>query len=787
MEKLDNTLFKYWWMQDTYLSKVSKTLHDKKILIIDQEALLLKMYADNEEFYLAVAENAKRRGLLRDDLSPNEFKNIRITAQASAAKNASGKTKDSSQLDNLYKMIPTKIGDLSGIQVLEKELEAEKYYVNPYIYSLIVFAHKMGIRIILVSKSDYSINYNEILLKNSGMDVSLLDTIYKIDSYEVDKLENLILQKYSTLDKNQLIFIRYIASSNPLEKNENVIDYSTALSSINSIYGWEKIHSGRTLVPQLQSLRMLFSNTNQAQNDFWFDFGGRVLGPILVVFCDWLLDLCQKEGRNEIYPLMREGSLLSLLLKEAARQRGINIVIKPLFVSRQATFLPSIKSLNRELIEGLFDRRHFTVGNLLNIFGLKQFKEQFLKFLKVPLSEAYDTKYINSESLKEVLITFLLSKEIRHLIERNAVEQREMFIKYLRQTCTSLENIVTVDLGFEGTIQNSIESILNYEGINSNIAHVLVYGGEKNKYHILNNIDIRGFAGNAGENIELIKPIIRSSEMIEQLLMGDLGSVKEYTKTPDEKIIPVLGTVSINSIEKASCQGGIQYFQQLWYYLKRIKPNIKDVLYSQKEDYSEILNRVIKMPLYKEAVNLGNLKYDENFGSEFVSTICTSKDIDLLNNKGIERFLNDCTVGYRRYFVNWPEGVITLSEPYYIFEYKLKHSSPLYLIQMIDIAKQIKSHNIDEIIIYGAGEAGKVLFEAAQLYNIKVICFVDRNNQLWGNMVQGTKIISLKETFLLEDPVFAIGSFSFVKQIKDEILVKYNDLGRNPKVFTIDD
>ena len=106
---------------------------------------------------------------------------------------------------------------------------------------------------------------------------------------------------------------------------------------------------------------------------------------------------------------------------------------------------------------------------------------------------------------------------------------------------------------------------------------------------------------------------------------------------------------------------------------------------------------------------------------------------------------------------------------------------------MNDLIQALKAKNISEIIIYGAGEAGRSLL-TAQINNLKVECFVDRKETLWGKHVESKMVYSLPEALRkFRSTPIVIGSFHFLRQIQQAIERTCMELSLETEYFSIND
>src|SRR4029079_16075138 len=90
---------------------------------------------------------------------------------------------------------------------------------------------------------------------------------------------------------------------------------------------------------------------------------------------------------------------------------------------------------------------------------------------------------------------------------------------------------------------------------------------------------------------------------------------------------------------------------------------------------------------------------------------------------------------------------------------------------------------IEEIAVYGAGEAGRALSALCRIANVRVRCAVDRNEQLWGTEVGGVRVISLADAVKEGHDVYAVASFSFARDITRDIRARYSESGKGVRIY----
>lgn len=783
------------WEKDEILNKLNDSIDNIKVLSLDIfDTILFRACKESNDVFYEVGQRAIKQGVLRNGLIAEEFKEIRIIAQQKARKNAKNISgTEEVDLHDIYNAMPDNIGDKSKLISLELTVEKDICYLNPSIYSLIEYIHSLGKDIILVS--DMYLSRNEILnlLSYNGFDIEMIDKIYVSSDYNKSKLNgklfDLLLKDYKYLKPYEILHIGdnkeadYIV---PEKKQINSIYYNV-VNNESHIYEYEEILSSE-IFGQLNSIRQLASNLSEHythDNKEWFNLGASVIGPFLVPFCKWIIDIAVKEGQRKICPLMREGLLLSKILKRMIDELDLDIIVEPIYISRQASVLPSLKKFSLEEIEMFFGRKDLTVKDFFVHIGLENETNYFEEFYDIRLAEAS----IVEKDLKDEIITFLLSEEINKKIRNNINRKRVLLSDYLVQSFDKEEKVITVDIGFRGTIQKAIDGIIRTQMLPYKTTHLLAFGAEKNKEHLINGIDIRGYVGNCGKNIDLIKRIIWNSRPLEQIMMiGHEGTTIGYSQV-NGQVVP--------STHKKNCYKEEMDFKKV--YVKGImtyldlclcyhKKNIAmDGMYgNSKRNIGLIIYRLLLFPTVKEAQILGRLNHSDNFGSSYSKRICSHKDINKIEEIGISIFHRNLNngIGYEK--VYWPEGILTLIDQGYLYKKYLElNSSGNYLSIMSKLALVLLNKGIKEVALYGAGEVGQSFVKVAKIYNLKILCIIDRKESLWGQTINGIEIVSLKRaTNEISICNVVIGSIAFTEIIKENINKSYQML-KKPQIYSI--
>ncbi|WPZ18085.1 hypothetical protein UM396_16210 [Geobacillus subterraneus] len=786
------------WKYDKYLHSVDPKNYE--ILSLDIfDTVLFRACNHPTDIFLEVGNRAINRGLLRQGLTPTEFQQLRILAEEKA-RNYSKKQygHDEVTLLDIYNQISENIKDKHELMELELEVEEEYCYLNPSVISLIFEFVKHGKSIVLVSDMYLSTQQITNLLVKNNFPIDYIDRILISNEHNGGKSSGILfetlLKHYSHIDSSRILHIGDNERADVLGGERfgiTTLHYNVIPSSFNSVFEWEKIRYGDAILSEILSLRKLAGSLSakyKENDEFWFKLGAEVLGPFFILFADWVINISRMENKKGIYPFMREGRLLKELLIRSANYHGLNIDIKELYVSRQATYLPSLEELDKQAIEDLFDRRNIKVKDILGMFGLLECSKVFTDYFDLDVDQTSNVLLPSGKSLRVELMNYLLSEEVKKKISITLKEKRKLLIQYLEQEIKDLENIITVDLGFQGTIQKSIEKALHLSGKEFCITHLLALGAEKNKFNLLDGLDIRGFVGNAGENAELIKTIMRSPEGLEQLIMKKDGSTLDYKHDlNNNRVVPVLGKNQFANWEiraKEICQQGMFVFQSLWFYFKERKRKLSEKIFYNKNDICKLVHRLIDFPTYEESIKIGNLSHDDNFGTTSINKICSSDNEKLIDDIGISSFLTRSLYSYQNGKVYWPQAVITRKDKSYLFEMYVRFNNPFsYLAIMSQMVSRVIDEGNKRVIVYGAGEAGQALVRVSELFGLDIQCIVDRNRLLWGQKINGIEIVSLDEAIKKGLHLYLVASFAFAYQIKKDIEDRYKIETKQPKIY----
>ena len=116
--------------------------------------------------------------------------------------------------------------------------------------------------------------------------------------------------------------------------------------------------------------------------------------------------------------------------------------------------------------------------------------------------------------------------------------------------------------------------------------------------------------------------------------------------------------------------------------------------------------------------------------------------------------------------------------------HELNNKTVYYQHCLSHLIEKIQNEKIEEIFICGAGEAGQALLKGCQEANLEVVGVIDKNESLWGKMIGDVLIMGLTASVKRNPHNYAIGSFAFGEEIRQEILRAYAGTEQSePRIF----
>lgn len=773
--------------------KLAIDLHEYDVISLDIfDTLWFRTVAKPIDIFEHVWKKAVLDGITNIDITPYEFLKLRVEMERRARSHHAHREV---VLEDIYDKIPSYIAQSKQkLMQIELETEMRSGYLNPDMYKLIKEANKQKKKVVLLS--DMYLNKMQIiqLLESAQFDIKLIDEIIVSCEKKCSKQEGALYQELSSLfpqvHKSRILHIgdnKYSDYEQAVKHGLHAFHYDVIPTKMNSIYDYEKIRHNIPQ-PEILSLRKIAAQQVKYTDDkekTAYEIGASIVGPFLSLFVSHVVKRMQQLNINNIYPLMREGYLLSELLKREIEDQQLSINVKSIYTSRKVSYIGAIEKIDREEIENIIGVRNLTIGELITIFGLdeEQFREA-KQYFDTKLKVSHSLPFDNYISLKEYIIDRLLEEENKNKIQDYVIQERKLYVEYLEQEIDNLMDAATIDIGCVGRIQEWTEKALRFEQREIDMKHFLGMGVTEDR--VYNGMHIEGYTGTYAESIDMMTTIHRTPDVLEKLISVCEGSTIGYRRV-ENKIVPLQDQSVKNERLTNIVFSGILNFQKYWFYFRQQKPEIVDEVINNRRGCLEILHRMIDIPTLKEVELIMSFEADTNFGTNHKQTIITKENLELIEKKGIE-FIDKCNVSYSYQNSNivWPKGLITLKDEFYYLRKALKSSAGNEIIKnMQEVVEDVYNQGIKEVALYGAGENGRQFYFICKLYNIKVSCFIDRKESLWGKTKEGVIISGLDEAIGTGNRNFIITSLFSISEIKDYIEKSFKEIENVPKIFYV--
>ncbi|TMV47473.1 hypothetical protein FE783_20955 [Paenibacillus mesophilus] len=750
------------WKRDTYLRRLERRIDSVGLISLDVfDTLLFRCCARPADVFEMAAAKAAERGALRRPTTPAEYRTMRIAAERLAREREIRQSGCGEvTLEQIYMQFPPALGDRHVLLELELEAEREACYVNPNIASLIRYCGMRDIRVALLSDMYLSPSLLVSILTANGLDAGLLDAVLVSSDAGCGKrsgeLFDVLLARLPDIPADRIVHIGDNETADVLgaaKRGIEAIHYAVVPDTIDSPFHWETVRHG-ALLPELTSVRKLAGATLLSEagerEPFFYRFGAGMLGPFVQGFCDWVLDRCAAEGRTEIHPLMREAHLLGPALANAARMRGMAVSVKPLYVSRQATLLASMSDFGERELEQVAGLGPITLGEVAEMLGVgsDMMPAEWERHMRVPVSEARTQAMPRSEqnmhhepeapaqqqlerrsveqlpsgqSLYEAFKQFMLQEPALLRGRETVTRQRKLLLEYIRQQCGCPDKLLTVDIGFNGTIQAAIDAAYRGEGASHASIHLLAVGTERAAERVLQGTDLRCWIGSGGDNGDIARRFARSPGLIEELMMGEFGSTVRYKREENGRIAPVLAELALPAEQfryKQACQEGVFAFQSCYAHLQTTKPRLH--ARAEARQWCSIMHRVLDMPTPEEASALGDLVHQDNFGGVQIIRLCEPLPIQW-QPLGGDYLLDLAAFGPKKADVFWPQGLVTRSEPYRLYKSFLRQRDSFgSAVLAFNVMHRLTREGVSSVLLYGKGDFADKLLGEALLHGIRI-------------------------------------------------------------------
>jgi len=496
--------------------------------------------------------------------------------------------------------------------LIEKDLD--KFFIKGYVSSDSVKNKRSGQMFDLILK-EFAITNNQLFHIGDN------------EKADVNVPSKKGINSYYYKDNNELNLNQWFAKA----LNEKLLSTST-------------LHNRRVL--------SLLEEQTQTINNEVQQIGIR-FAPVIIGLILSIIEKAKNLKLDTVYFFTREGIFLKEiydLVTQADPYLSDYPKSEILEVSRLSTFAPSLNDINQKSLMRLWSQyrnqspKAFCASLNIDTEKTKElFKEHDFEYDEI-ISEPWNN---------EVFAKLLRSHKFKTIVSEKIALQRKLLLRYLsdKGISSQVSNILIVDLGWRGTIQDNVSHLLDCH----------VHGCYLGLMGFLNqqpeNSSKQGYAFD--QNLETENWTVNEVGPLEMLCNALSGSTVGYKKEAS-------AVVAIKKEEAAEDSVFINYTRDFQEGVKlAIKPLIDYVAihaltsHDLKSSSQRLINGMIKNPPSIIAKAFFELTHNETFGTgEYQKMEVNSDFINALSKK-MGSYLHSYVADYIKH-IRWPEGFFNL-------------------------------------------------------------------------------------------------------------------------------
>ncbi|MBN2718091.1 MAG: HAD hydrolase-like protein [Deltaproteobacteria bacterium] len=655
------------WEQDSTLAEIGQLLQTTSDAVLSLDffdTLVCRLCNAPTDLFIATGTKLESKKLLQPGFTDQQFKELRRAAEMRARQRRfwSHNTTEVT-ISHIYEQLyPHVVSNINDAIVCELETESSYCFINPYVESLMHFAHKNGCRICILSDMYLSSAQLEQIAVKNGLDWSKIALTATSCEHGNGKTSGFLFN-YAIgqlgINPNQLLHIGDSIEADVTGATKSGVrgyHYYRTNDNSNHIYAVEKQFNNVGAAVGINAVRTLAERHRSAQTNAFVHAGCFTLGPLLAHYADWCVKEFQKRGIKKVLAFMREGRLLRKLILNSAKTMNVELEVVEFFVSRQSVHLASVGEATKENItERIYAR---TVAEMFDSFGIDQ------KVTGFP--EHIANQEVKSVEMLSTLVTYLTTGRIKSMVEQRSADARRLFVKYFK-SIVSENHIALVDVGWGGSMQRNIVRILQLADVNVICDGFYLANTIAACQVALGGTRLNAFLSSYNEHSHFVNTLVRSPEMIEQAVSAPIGSTIGYNEEGDS-VTPILNDCVVDDREQQNrldVQKGILLYQDFWLriLLRKSESGNQDSITQSFHNAPEsvsglcraIAHRFIAYPTKAEALSMGSFHHDDGFHSTSVNSIASPAKVSILENDGYKKMAESPKTF-------WPQGVLAIAD-----------------------------------------------------------------------------------------------------------------------------
>lgn len=468
---------------------------------------------------------------------PSHFLKLRIQAEKKARLMSKS---EEITIDGIYRYLQTNFSSEVLVQVQQWELEYEfsLCQMNPAIKPIYDYCISHNKKILIVT----DIYLPESLIKNILKKLRIqYDSLFVSSTYMMTKACGTLFKKVLnslSISSTDIIHIGDNANSDyamPMKMGINAIHIDK--DSKQNFFIDKKAYKDNSSYADLCSFisnhvsNKIIPNSLKNIENYFFQSGYEVEGPVLYGFVTWLQKELKKEKITKVYFLSRDGQIMQKAYNKLHDQFPNDYM----YASRKALIIPTIW-MNPELQDIqhiMFWPRAGTIYSFLNKIGLVP--EEFTGLF---VNKGFDCKkkYVYSDLWRNDDFISIYNDFIKEKAMTNSKQAYDLLVLYLKQLHFS-HKVAIVDIGWFGHMQAALQKVI--EASRLPIELYGYYIGLRPNSPLLESIHAKGYLFDKNRNPQNSAKEASFNALVEALFTANHGTTKSY-KWDGEKIAPVL-------------------------------------------------------------------------------------------------------------------------------------------------------------------------------------------------------------------------------------------------------
>lgn len=363
--------------------------------------------------------------------------------------------------------------DIARLMELELAAESEFLYGVPEMLARFRALAERGERVVLIS--DMYLRRSDLKRLLDGIDPFLLEAapLYLSSEIKLNKASGRLFEHVAEVEGVALAEIQHIGDnpisdiSRPREKGCQVTLFDACHLTPDEAFGANEDDFGWQVSAGVFRESRLTLDSDRAR------LGAIHAAPLLLPFVHWVIDHARTQGHDRLYFLARDGQVLL----DIARRLGLgDMETRYLHVSRLACHRCVDQDYEALVDWILVSHREMSLIDIAHRLSARP--EALIERLQAAtgLNGSPETP-LDARTRRRLRTLFVSDPELKALVLEQAALERARLLDYLDQEgLTASDAVCLVDVGWSGTIQDSLHAILNSDEPSRVSLHGLYWG-----------------------------------------------------------------------------------------------------------------------------------------------------------------------------------------------------------------------------------------------------------------------------------------------------------------------